>query len=73
MGLMRGSLMREPLFDENGKVKDRAALRSITIGGRAGEKVTDMSTEHATITRVESDDSARIEITPHTVDLGRQD
>lgn len=62
-------------FDADGKLVDREALRSVQPDAKAGtrRKVTDESTEHATITRVHSDTERSVNITPHTVDLGRQD
>lgn len=58
------------IFDESGKVKDRDALLSISIGGRPGlRKVTDESTERARILRVEDASGSRLDITPKTVDF----
>jgi hypothetical protein len=68
--------MAEPLFDPTtGKARDMDRLHSITIDGRAGtrRKVTDESTPQARITRVESDTERSVNITPYTVDLGKED
>ena len=69
--------MREPLFDpETGKVRDRDALRSISIGGRPGiYKRTDESTHAAFAERVEGRDESgtevrQLNITPRTVEFG---
>lgn len=59
------------IFDDDGKVKDRDALLSITIDGRAGtrSKVTDESNERVWAQRVESDTERSLNITPRTVDF----
>jgi hypothetical protein len=58
------------IFDDDGKVRDREDLLSISIGGRPGlRKVTDESTELATIHRVEDASGSSLNITPKTVDF----
>lgn len=57
------------IFDDDGKVRDRDALLSITIGGRTTSKTTDLSTERASITRVEDDHGSTLNIQPRTVDF----
>jgi len=58
------------IFDESGRVKSREDLLSVTMGGRSGlRKVTDESTELATITRVEDESGSSLNITPKTVDF----
>lgn len=68
----------EPLFDpETGKVRDRDALLSISIGGRPGiYKRTDESSHLARVERVEGRDEngkevRALNIAPMTQDLGR--
>lgn len=70
--------MPEPLFDpETGKVRDRDALLSISIGGRPGIYTrTDESSHLARVERVEGRDESgkevrHLNITPTTVELGR--
>jgi hypothetical protein len=58
------------IFDETGRVRNREDLLSISIGGRPGlRKVSDESTELATITRVEDESGSSLNITPKTVDF----
>ena len=62
-------MTRERIFDDNGKAVSRDALLSWGIGGRTTAKVTDESTEAATVQRVVTDDKQTLNITPHTVDF----
>lgn len=70
-------MAREPLFDPTtGKVRDRDALRSISIGGRPGIYTrTDESSHLARVERVEGRDEhgnevRELNITPRTIDFG---
>lgn len=56
----------ERIFDDNGKAVSREALLSWGIGGRATAKVTDESTEVASVQRVITDDKQTLNITPRT-------
>lgn len=58
------------IFDEAGKVRNRDDLLDVNFGGKApSRKVTDHSTERASITRVEDDHGSSLNITPKTVDF----
>lgn len=59
------------IFDDNGKVRDRDDLLSISMDGRHGtyRKVTDESSDKAHVHRVESDTERSLNITPKTTTL----
>lgn len=59
------------IFDDDGKVKNRADLLSIAMDGRRGtyRKVTDESSDKAFVQRVESDSERSLNINPRTVDF----
>jgi len=60
-------------FDADGKLIDRDALRSVTPDARKGtrRKVTDESNDQVKATRIESDTERSLNITPRTVEFGR--
>lgn len=68
-----GKVFSDDVDPETGRhlVRDREALESITIDGRAGtrRKVTDESNERVWAQRVESDTERSLNITPRTVDF----
>lgn len=57
------------LFDDDGRVRDREALRSVQFAGKAPpRKVTTRDNGAATFTTVETDHAATVTITPRTAE-----